>query len=137
MKFYTTIITGYAVLATIIICVFLTTMRSSEWKKVSPFTDVKVSDNKIVAQFDGEFYLVKSIEGISATKIIEVAKSTYDKKWVKRIREDIAEVLISAGAPESNHVSLELVHMESKETKSVQNAPMTHENRQVIYSNKG
>jgi len=134
MKTYSILITIYSVILTVALGLFLWAPGDSDWKKISPFTDVKISNGEIIAQFQGDFYKVKSIEGISSDRIIKVSKSKYEDQWIKRIREDIADVLIAAGAPESNHVDLELEDLKDKKIKSVENAPMTRENRIIIYS---
>ncbi|MGY8639517.1 MAG: hypothetical protein ACKVJU_00325 [Verrucomicrobiales bacterium] len=78
--------------------------RDTEWKKISPFTDMKFEGERIIAEYDGIFYELASIEKITSTELIKASKKEFGLKWQKRIREDIAEVLIAAGAPESIEV---------------------------------
>ena len=106
----------------------------SDWKKISPFTDLKFEGEKIITEFEDTFYELASIEKISSAELIKVSKKEFGMKWQKRIREDIAEVLMEAGAPESTRVELELKELETGAVKTVQDAEMTHENRQKYYN---
>ena len=47
--------------------------HSSDWKKVSPFTDVKFEAGKIIAEYEGTSYEVSSIEGISSSQLIKAS----------------------------------------------------------------
>ncbi len=109
--------------------------HSSDWKKISPFTDVNFEAGKIIAEYEGTSYEVSSIDGISSTQLIKISKLNFGYRWQKRIREDIAEVLIAAGAPESTSVVLELKELKTGVLKTVSNAEMTKENRSQIYRN--
>ena len=109
--------------------------HSSDWKKISPFTDVKFDAGKIIAEYEGTSYEVSSIEGISSRQLIIASKLNFGHRWQKRIREDIAEVLVAAGAPESTSVALELKELKTGVLKTVSNAEMTKENRSQIYRN--
>ena len=132
MKTYTKLIMLYAVILTATAAFLFS--GYGDWKRVSPFTDVKIKDGQIITQFEGKFYLLKSIEGISSDALIDASKRAYDEQWKKRIREDIAEVLVEAGAPESNHVNLVLSNLETGQDLIVESAPMTKANRDKIYS---
>ncbi|MDF1812985.1 MAG: hypothetical protein P1V20_12245 [Verrucomicrobiales bacterium] len=105
-----------------------------EWKKISPFTSVTFENEKIIAEYEGTFYEVSAIEGISSEQLIETAKNHYGARWQKRIREDIAEVLVAAGAPDSTQVDLILKDLLTGAETTIKDAEMTEENRRKIYT---
>ncbi len=107
-----------------------------EWRKISPFTDLKFEgDEKIIAEYEGTYYEVSSIEGISSVELIGASRLHFGRKWQKRIREDIADVLIAAGVPETTTVvGLELKELETGKIRTVSDAKMTKENRAILYS---
>lgn len=103
-----------------------------EWKRISPFTAVEFDNQEIIVEFEGITYRLSSIEGISSEALIIASKKKYGSLWQKRIREDIAEVLIAAGAPDSNQVDLKLIEIDTGEAKSFTDAEMTVDKRQSI-----
>ncbi len=106
--------------------------KRPDWKKISPFTAVSFKDESILAEYEGIVYEVSSIEGIESRELVKAAKKRFRQEWQKRIREDIAEVLLAAGAPDSIYVDLELKNLETGRVKSVSDAEMTRANRSKI-----
>lgn len=105
-----------------------------EWKKISPFTAVSFEGETVFAEYDGTVYELASIEGIGSEALVMAAKKRFGRQWQKRIREDIAEVIAAAGAPEGRYVDLELKDLETGVVKTVSDAEMTEEKRQKIKS---
>tara|TARA_R110002096_G_scaffold189193_11_gene369581 strand:- start:905 stop:1324 length:420 start_codon:yes stop_codon:yes gene_type:complete len=105
-----------------------------DWKKISPFTAVQFEGEKILAEYEGTTYELSSIGGIASAELIKAAKKQFGSLWQMRIREDIAEVITAAGAPESTEVDLELIDLETGAVKTVSDAEMTEENRSIIYN---
>lgn len=105
-----------------------------EWKKISPFTAVSFEGETIFAEFEGSVYELVSIEGVSSDELVKAAKKRFGRQWQKRIREDIAEVLIAAGAPEGLYVDLALKDLKSGEVNLVSDAEMTYEKRRKAKS---
>lgn len=134
MRNYSKIITLCFLLVAAVVSYQFKSSSRPDWKKISPFTEVQFEGEKIIAEYEGTFYEVASIEGISSAGLIEASRKHYGDLWQKRIREDIAEVLVAAGAPESTTVGLELKELESGAIKTVANAEMTKENRRIIYN---
>ena len=128
-------ITLYVVLALAFVVFMLQSRHSSDWKKISPFTEVQFEDGGIVVKYDGEFYELSSIEGISSRRLKTVSMVHFGFIWEKRIREDLAEVLEAAGADETTTVRLELKNLDTGEIVTVAEAEMTQENRSVICRN--
>ncbi len=131
MKTYAIVISALTIL--ILVAVAWPIRSTDEWRKISPFTAVQIENEKILAQYQGAFYEVSAIAGISSSKIIETSRKTFKDHWQKRIIEDIAEVLEAAGAPNSKFVSLKLIEPQSGAVKTIEKAEMTTENRQKIY----
>ena len=73
-----------------------------------------------------------AIDDQPASKIIDFAQLTYgDDLWEKRFREDIVEVLTKMGKPPGDQVKLELREPGSDKTITMENVPMTKENRRA------
>jgi len=111
-----------------------TSASDSDWKKISPFTAVTFEENTILAEYEGVVYQLNSIGGIGSQQLIDAARKEFGTKWQKRIREDIAEVLAAAGAPEGRLVDLELKNLQTGAVKKVSDAEMTEKNRAIIYN---
>lgn len=107
--------------------------HSSDWKKISPFTDVQFEAGKLFAEYQGTLYEVVSIEGLSSSRLMTMAKIHFGFRWKKRIREDLAEVLEASGLESTTTVRLELREIETGELMEVASAEMTQENRSMIY----
>jgi len=105
----------------------------SDWKKISPFTAVSFEGEAIVVVYEGVDYEALSIEGINSEDLIKVARREFGNHWQKRIREDIAEVLLAGGAPDTVYVDLELKNLQTGERITVADAEMTRENRSKSY----
>jgi hypothetical protein len=108
-----------------------------DWARLSPFTDVICqSDQSVLVRIDDENRMLQlvSIDGISTQEILATAHSTYGDQWEKRFVEDIVEVLASMGHQTGETVKLVLRDPESGETRTIEEAPMTHENRQRVYA---
>ncbi len=101
--------------------------------KLSPFTRVSVSGRAAIVEFEGEEYELLKVEGIPTDRLMRVAEIVYEDRAEKRFREDLVELLNAAGKKVGSSVSLNLQSVETGEVRSVANAPMTHENRQVVY----
>ena len=105
----------------------------SDSAKVSPFTAVSFEDETIRVEFQDAPYDLVSIEGITSTDLVAAATKRFGRKWQKRIREDIVDVLKAAGVEESRHVDLQLKNQKTGLIKIVCDAEMTEANRSKIY----
>ena len=127
------------IILVILLIAFFVTGRMDEKSrpnsaKVSPFTAVSFEDETIRVEFQNAPYDLVSIEGITSTDLIAAAKKRFGRKWQKRIREDIVDVLKAAGVDEDRHVDLKLQDHKTGLTKSVSDAKMTEANRSKIYN---
>ena len=104
--------------------------RPTEWKKISPFTEMTFEEEgKIIAEYEDIRYELAAIGGITGSGLVKASKKHFGERWQKRIREDIADVLIAAGIPESDRVDLELKDLKTGAVRTVFDAKMTRENR--------
>ena len=104
-----------------------------DWKKISPFTAIEIQGETIDVVVEETPYELLAIENVSTAQLIETSKKRFGRKWKKRIREDIAEVLEAAGAPSTTTVDLHLQNPETGKTIHLPEIEMTHMNRQKIY----
>ena len=104
-----------------------------DWKKISPFTDVTFEGETILVEYDDTRYELVSIAEVPSPALVSAARKQFGIQWEKRIREDIAEVLVAAGVPEKRFVELELRDQETEAIKKIPKAEMTEENRSKIY----
>lgn len=102
------------------------------WARVSPFTQVDFIDGQITVEYDQIYYELVTIEGIQTQALIDTARQSFGESWQKRIAEDITEVLVAAGVTPAETVRLELRELEGHTMRTVDQAPMTKENRRAI-----
>jgi serine/threonine-protein kinase len=104
--------------------------------RLSPFTEVVCQPDDVVLVRIGDeqrmLHLV-SIDEVPAEDILAASRNRYDELWEKRFVEDIVEVLESMGNPPGETVKLVLRDPESGATRTIDDAPMTLENRQKMY----
>ena len=101
--------------------------------KVSPFTKVVFENSNVVVDYDGKTWQLLSIDEITADKIVASAKEQFGSRWQKRIAEDLVEVFDGMGHQVEKSVKLVLKDRKTDDTRAVEEAPMTHENRKMIW----
>lgn len=102
--------------------------------KLSPFTDVVVTNDQVLVEFKGEVSEWLAIDDILVTNIVASAKEQFGRRWEKRIVEDIVEVLWGMGHSPGQTVKLRLRDPETGEETVVDSAPLTYENRRIVYA---
>jgi len=102
--------------------------------KISPFTMVQLHGDKISVTYNGGEYQLAAVDGLTTQAILDFCRQQYKDEWQKRFTEDLVAVLADMGhSPASDHtVSLTLTDSKTGETKSIQNAPMTVDNRHAL-----
>ncbi|EDL61879.1 hypothetical protein [Gimesia maris] len=98
----------------------------------SPFAAVRWQESQPEVKVQEEWYQLVSLNGISASEIVDFSKQTYDDKWQKRFEEDLVELLTRMGHPPEDRVTLEIQSLDSAEKKTLKEVPMTYENRRTI-----
>ncbi|QDT80805.1 hypothetical protein Mal35_42800 [Gimesia maris] len=100
--------------------------------RISPFAAVRWQESQPEVKVQEEWYQLVSLNGISASEIVDFSKQTYDDKWQKRFEEDLVDLLTRMGHPPEDRVTLEIQSLDSAEKKTLKEVPMTYENRRTI-----
>jgi CubicO group peptidase (beta-lactamase class C family) len=104
-----------------------------EYPKRAPFTGIRWEGDKPVVKIGREWFTLVSIEGIAAEDIVAFSWRTYMDRWRKRFEEDLVEVLTRMGHEPKDAVRLVVLPLGSAEAQTLENVPMTEENRWAIY----
>lgn len=104
--------------------------------KISPFTEVRFIDQKIIVTYEKQTYQWLELDGIKVEAIAAAAKKRFWGSWQKRVGEDLLDVLWGMGQQPSETVQLRLRNIETGEERVVEEAPMTEENRFAVYWNR-
>lgn len=81
---------------------------------------------------EDEWYALVALDGISASEIVAFSQETYGAIWQKRFEEDLVELLSRMGHPPEGSVTLVVQSLESSETLTIEDVPMTTANRRTI-----
>lgn len=112
-------------------------LPQGDWARLSPFTEVVCQpDDSVLVRMDDEERLLQlvSIDEIPAGEIIATSRSTYRDSWEKRFVEDLVEVLAGMEHRTGETVALLLRDPDSGETRLIDEAPMTRDNRRKVYA---
>jgi len=97
--------------------------------RASPFSAVRWEGDEPLVRFDGTWYHLVSLDGLSKADIIAYARRTYDDRWQKRFSEDLVELLKGMGHAPGAEVRL-VLSLEGR--MSEHTGRMTEENRQDV-----
>ena len=90
---------------------------------------VVFENDNVIVDYDSKTWQLVSIDGITADKIVASAKEQFSSRWQKRIAEDLVEVFDGMGHKVGKSVKLVLKNRKTDDTRAVEDAPMTIENR--------
>ena len=102
------------------------------WEKRSPFTSVSFEGDDAIVTRDGKEYRWVAVNGLTYDEVRAFAQKTHGDLWRKRVAEDLVPMLKAMGRPAGETVSLTLED-EGGDRFDVPAAPMTYENRQMVY----
>lgn len=105
--------------------------------QISPFTKVRFEGDRVLVTYLGEESELDAVNGVSTTDLLKFSAHQYGQKTAKKhFAEDMVVLLATVGHPASaeNCVSLTLMDSKTGQTKSVDHAAMTSENRQAVYN---
>jgi RNA polymerase sigma factor (sigma-70 family) len=107
-----------------------------EFRKVSPFTGLRAEGETLKVEIDGTWYQLVRLQGVTTERLVAFAKQTYKERWLKRLAEDIYEVLLDLGAKPGDTVDVTVKETGGRlvERKAL---PMTAENRKRVKENWG
>ena len=129
---------GWSLISTIACAVFILSASIGyaifhEPPKLSPFTQVDIEGTKIWVEYQGTKYQWLAIDDISVANLITSAKKQFNDRWKKRITQDLVEVLWAMEHSPGGTVKLLLKDPKTNKQKTIADAVMTYENRQVVY----
>ena len=104
--------------------------------KLSPFTDVQFDGEKVLVTYDGQAVQWLELDAIQVDDIIAASKKQFGERWQKRISEDLVEVLWGMDHKPGDTVQLRLLDPKTNRDFVVEDAPMTKENRRVIWTKR-
>jgi len=108
-------------------------LAKEEYPRLAPYAAIRWRYEIPEVQIDGTWYELQAINDVEAAKIVAFAKNMDQDLWQKRFDEDLVEVMSKMGNPPGAAVSLKLVNLETKKTVTLDDVPMTKENRQAIW----
>jgi hypothetical protein len=100
------------------------------WK--SPFAAVRWEESQPCVKVGDGWYKLVSLDGIPASEIVAFSRRTYGRKWRMRFEEDLVELLTLMGHPPQDKVTLVVQSLTTSETRTLEDVPMTEENRRAI-----
>jgi len=106
--------------------------EDAERAGLSPFTDVRLRGDVPEVRFEGRWWRLASLEGISAERLVAGTREQFGSLWEKRLAEDLPDVLAVFGLRVGPSVALELVDLESGRKKSVPRAALSAANRRMV-----
>ena len=111
-----------------------TNVFSNRSLSISPFTAVRFDGDKLLVTYSGAEYELVAIDGVTSSDMVAFSRGQYRDLWQKRIAEDLPIVLADMNHPaNADHtVNLTLLDSHNGETKTVEKAAMTEENRREI-----
>jgi len=114
--------------ATVFTPVFATLLFTSftsaqEWARLSPFTDVEVIGDSAEVVFEGQKYVLVSVEGIATAEILAWCRKHHPERWEDRFALDLVEVMSKMNVKLADTVQLELKN-EDGAIRRVERAPL-------------
>lgn len=102
------------------------------FSKASPFTAVRWNKSQPEVEVDATWFALQSLDGLSADAMVAFSQETFGARWQKRFEEDLVELLTRMGHPPGDTVTLVVQSLESSETRTLEDVPMTRANREAI-----
>ena len=102
--------------------------------KLSPFTNVMFEGDQVLVTYGGKVYQWLELDHLTVKEIVASAKKQFDDRWRERIAEDLIEVLWGMEHRPGNTVRLCLLSSDGKSEHVVEEALLTYENRQAVWT---
>jgi hypothetical protein len=104
-----------------------------EFPKLAPYADIRWRNDLPEVMIDDAWYELRSINDIPVADIIKFAQDEFGDRWQKRFSEDLVEVMTKMGQPPKETVKLVLRTLENGDEVTMDDVPMTKENRNRIW----
>lgn len=102
------------------------------YPKLAPYSAIRWRGERPEVFVAGVWYEFVSLDGRTAAEIAAGAKRMDPKDWRRRFGEDLVEVLHGMGHAAGPTAKLQLRRLDTGEMLAMDDAPMTHENRQRV-----
>ena len=109
------------------------TFAGSKYPKLAPFSAIRWRADIPEVQVDEKWFELVSIDDQQAAAIVQYAKAVAGKDWQKRVDEDLFELMSRMGHEPKDRVTLQLKTLDTRQTITRENVPMTKENRVRIW----
>ena len=83
-------------------------------------------------KIDGQWYQLRSIDGVPVQEIIEFIMQQEDDRWARRFAEDLVEMLTSMGNPPGETVTFVVRDTETGKERTLEKMPLTRANRDAV-----
>jgi len=103
--------------------------KVQDHEKLAPYSGVRWAGDTPEVLVTGDWYVLASVNGVSADDLCDYSQKTWPDKWRKRIAEDLALVMDGMGKKPLSIVYLDLVELESGKKKRIRDVAMTKEKR--------
>ncbi len=101
--------------------------------KLSPFQAVRQKGEHYEVRFEGIWYRLVRLDGLSAASIREFCDKRWGSRSEKRFAEDLVEVLAGMNHETTGVVSLELMNLATEEIVKHAAVKMTESNRRMVW----
>jgi hypothetical protein len=108
----------------------------SDGPRVSAFQGVRWNSQTPQVNVNGKWYELVSFNDLSADQLISFSQQADPQDWKKRFEEDLPAVLILAGHEPGPAVNLKLKDLTTGQKQTMQNVPMTANNRRALMNAK-
>lgn len=116
---------------------FASASIAEDWKRVAPFTGLRVDGDTVEIRVDGDWVRWVAIDGIEVTTIVEHAKRTYRDRWTKRIGEDLVEVLAGLDHELGDVCTLRVADLDGGNERDLADTTVTSDKRRdVLVTNR-
>jgi hypothetical protein len=110
---------------------------ADDWKRVAPFTGLRVDGETVEIRVDGAWVRWIAIDGIEVTTIVAHARRTYRDRWTKRIGEDLVEVLAGLDHELGDVCTLRVADLDGANERDLADTTVTSDKRRdVLVANR-
>jgi RNA polymerase sigma factor (sigma-70 family) len=106
--------------------------RDEEYPKLSPYPAIRWPTPPPEVWIDGQWHVLRSIDGIAVEKLFEFARKKYRGSWQEHFGEDLVQILTEMGHKPGKTVKLVVSDPRTGKEKTLENVAMTEENRRSV-----
>jgi hypothetical protein len=106
------------------------------YPKLAPSSAIRWNHEAPEVQVEGTWYALRSIDGLPVERIVAFTKGRHGERWQERFDEDLVQVLGEMGHEPGKAVRLQLRDVGTGTERTLEQAPMTKENRTAIRASR-